>query len=99
MNTTVDDLTLRVTWGPFFVAMVPRSRITSVRVVDPPWWGGVGAHLVGRRAWLVNTRRGPAVEVRLDEPVPARVLGVPVKVERLLLGAKDPDRVVADLGG
>ena len=98
MSTTVDDLTLRVRLSYGFRADVPRSKIASVRIVQPPWWGGIGAHMVGRRAWLVNTRRGPAVEVRLTEPITARVLGLPVTVERLLVGSADPDRLMADLG-
>ena len=97
MKTAVDASTLRVTWGPFFSAEVPRSAIESVEVVKAPWWGGVGAHLVGRRAWLVNTRAGDAVELRLREPVKARVLGVPVTAERLLVGGKDPEALAAQL--
>ncbi len=97
MKTAVDASTFRVTWGPFFSAEVPRSAIESVEVVRPPWWGGIGAHLVGRRAWLVNTGRGDAVELRLREPVQARVLGVPVKAERLLVGAEDPEALAAQL--
>jgi hypothetical protein len=87
---------VRLAYG--FHADVPRSKITSVRIVHPPWWGGIGAHMVGRRAWLVNTRRSDAVEVQLSEPITARVLGFPVKVERLLVGTNDPDRLMADLG-
>lgn len=95
MKAVVEGSVLRVTWGPFFTATIPRSAITSAQVVDPPWWGGIGVHLVGRRAWLVNTRRGPVVELRFDEPVRARTLGIPLRLERLLVSSLEPEALAA----
>ena len=97
MNAFVDGDDLRVTWGPFFRSLVPLSAIASVQVVDPPWWGGIGVHLVGRRAWLVNTRRGPAVELRFAQRVPARLLGFPLRLDRLLVGSREPEALAARL--
>lgn len=94
----VDDLTVRVRWGPLFRADIPRTAVASVRTVTPPRWAGIGVHMV-RGGWIVNARFGDAAELRFHEPVPARTLGIGIRPKRLLLGVEDPDALVADLGG
>lgn len=97
-NATVDDLTLRVRVGPLFRADVPRRAIVAVRVVRPPLWAGLGVHVI-RDGWVVSAGVGEVVEVRFHEPVTAATMGLPVHPRRLLLGVRDPDALVADLGG
>jgi hypothetical protein len=95
---TVDDLTVRVRFGPLFRADIPRSAIAAVRVVRPSRWWGVGVHQI-RDGWVVNTRLGQAVELRFHEPVRATFVVAPIHPRRLVLGVADPDALVADLGG
>jgi hypothetical protein len=92
----VDGDAVRVHVGPFFQAEVPRSAIESVSVVKPSILAGFGVHH-WKGVWLVNGRRGPAVELRLAARIRGSMLGIPVGVRRLQLGVGDPAALAAEL--
>jgi hypothetical protein len=50
-----------------------------------------------RSDWLVNGAGDGLVEVLFDPTMPARVVGVPVRVRRLRVSVDDPAAVVASL--
>ena len=94
LEVGVDRVVIR--FGPAFRAEVPRKLITDVRVVRPSPWAGIGAHWWAG-TWVVNTKLGDAVQISLAQPVPVRVLGVPVKGRRFQVVVGDPQAVVEEL--
>ena len=92
----VDGADVRVHIGPFFRADVPRDSIELVHVVKPSILAGFGVHH-WKGVWLVNGRRGPAVELLLHTRVKGSMLGIPVGIRRLQLGVGDPAALAAEL--
>jgi hypothetical protein len=92
----VDGDAVRVHVGPFFRAEVPRAAIDSVAVVKPSILAGFGVHH-WKGVWLVNGRRGDAVELRLDTRVKGSMLGIPVGVRRIQLGVGDAAALAKEL--
>ena len=92
----VDDERVRVHVSPFFRADVPRDAIELVHVVKPSILAGFGVHH-WKGVWLVNGRRGPAVELLLHARVKGSMLGLPVGIRRLQLGVGDPAALAAEL--
>ena len=86
---------LVVSLGWSFRATVPRGSIAAVAAV--PWRRlSIGAH-GWRGRWLVNTAAGPLVRVTIEPPVPARVLGVPIRLRELTLSIDDVDAFLTEL--
>ena len=80
------DVAVRMGWA--FEGRAPLKSVRSARPVD----GFVisrGAH-GWRGNWLVNGAGDGLVEVTLDPPMRALVMGVPVKARRLRLSVDDP---------
>lgn len=96
-RVTVDEESLRVRMGWMFSAEVPRSSITGVKR-HTGFVGGIGVH-GGRGWWLVNGGIKGIVEITIDPPVKARVLGVRVRLNRLQVGVEAPDELMAVLSG
>lgn len=90
----VDGEVLRIRFGYAFSATVPVASVTAT-----PYDGVVlsrGVH-GWRGDWLVNTTGSDLVELRLDPPQRAKVLGVPVRLTRLRLSLADPEAFLAVL--
>lgn len=91
----VDADRLRTRMGPHFRADVP---LTSIRAVRPftGLVGGIGVH-GWRGRWLVNGAARGVVEIDIDPPARARVLGVPVRLRTLQVSVESPEELIAVL--
>ncbi len=89
------DGTLRVRMGWAFRASVPVQHITGARP-RTGLVGGIGVHGWKGR-WLVNGATTGLVQIAVDPPGRAYVMGVPVKVRELTLSLEDPDSLIAAL--
>jgi hypothetical protein len=96
-QVTVDGNVLRVRMGWMFRAEVPLGSITEVKR-HKGFVGGIGVH-GGRGWWLVNGGVKGIVEITIDPPVKARVLGVRAKLNRLQVGVRSPEELMAVLSG
>ena len=92
----VDGEHIRVHVGPFFRCDIARTDIELVHVVKPSILAGFGVHH-WKGVWLVNGRRGPAVELVLHTRAKGSMLGLPVGIRRLQLGVGDPATLAAEL--
>ena len=94
-SATVEGDTLHVAMGWAFAADIPLASITdakpnSGRVLG---WGVHG----WRGRWLVNGSSQGIVELTIDPPVQARVLGVSTTLRNLRVSVTDPDAFIASL--
>ena len=94
-GVTVDGDRLLVRMGWMFRAEVPRSSITDVKR-HKGLVGGIGVH-GGRGWWLVNGGIKGIVEITIDPPAQARVLGVRARLKRLQVGVESPEGLMAAL--
>jgi len=86
---------VRVRMGWSFSADVPRPSIRCQhRVHDKRW--SIGVH-GWRGRWLVNGAAGPLVALEIAPPAHARVLGVRVRLQELIVSVEEPDAVIAAL--
>ena len=91
----IDGDTLRARMGWMFQAEVPRSSITGARPFRG-LVGGIGIH-GWRGTWLVNGGVRGVVNIDIDPPARARVLGVPVRLKTLQVGVQAPEELIAAL--
>ena len=96
-GVTIDDRRLRARMGWMFQAEVPLSSVTGAKP-HKGMVGGIGVH-GWRGQWLVNGSIKGIVDIAIDPPAPARVLGVPVKLKELLVSVEEPDELLASLSG
>jgi hypothetical protein len=96
-GVTVDGDMLRVRMGWMFRAEVPLSSITEVKP-HKGFVGGIGVH-GGRGWWLVNGGIKGIVDITIDPPAQARVLGVRARLKRLQVGVQSPEELQAVLSG
>jgi hypothetical protein len=96
-GVTIDRDMLRVRMGWMFRAEVPLSSITGVKP-HTGFVGGIGVH-GGRGWWLVNGGIKGIVDITIDPPAQARVLGVRVKLRTLQVSVEEPDALMAALSG
>ena len=96
-RVTVDGDRLRVRMGWMFQAEVPIASVTGVKA-HHGLVGGIGVH-GGRGWWLVNGGIKGIVEITIDPPVKARVLGVKARLNRLQVGVESPEELMAALSG
>jgi hypothetical protein len=85
-----DELHVKFGWG--FRAHIPLSSITKAepnneRVYS---WGAHGF----RGRWLVNGSSKGIVELTIDPPAQAFVIGVPIKLRTLDVSVTDPDALI-----
>lgn len=83
---------LHVKFGWGFSATVPLSSITNAepnndRVYS---WGAHG----WRGRWLVNGSSKGVVELTIDPPTTAKVMGVPTTLRTLWVSVTDPDALI-----
>ena len=94
VEVTGDQVRVRMGFG--FACSFPRDAVAGVA----RWEGraplSIGVH-GWRGRWLVNGARRPLVIIDLDPVQRARVLGVPVKLEQLIVSVDDPDVLVEEL--
>jgi hypothetical protein len=94
VDVGTDAVDVQMSWA--FRTRLLRSAIASVAEAPIAAWRGVGVHGWGG-TWAVNGSLQRTVEVRLSEPARARVMGVPVRLRRLLLSVEDPAALVTAL--
>lgn len=89
-----DEVECRMGWA--FRARFPRSTVArTTRLQTKPLSRGVHG-FAGR--WLVNGSGDQILAVELEPPQQARVLGVPVRLEQLLVSLDDPEALAERLG-
>ena len=93
----IDGDRLRVRMGWTFRADIPLTSITGAKRFTG-LAGGIGVH-GWRGTWLVNGGIRGIVEIAVDPPARARVLGVPVRVKVLQVSVESPEELIAALGG
>jgi hypothetical protein len=92
-DISIEDGNLRVVMGWGFRATIPLSSITKAepnndRVLS---WGVHG----WRGRWLVNGSSKGIVELTIDPPARAHVIGVPITLRTLWVSVTDPDALIA----
>lgn len=91
----VSDETVAVRMGWAFDAQFPRAAIASAsRFAKAPLSRGVHG-FAGR--WLVNGAGDRILELELQPPQRARVLGVPIRLRQLMVSVDDPDGLAEQL--
>lgn len=87
------DVTVRFAYA--FATTISRASIHGVAPYDGLvlGWGVDG----WRGRWLVNGSMRNIVAITIDPPVPARVLGIPVKLRTLWVSVVDRDGLIAAL--
>lgn len=96
-RVTVDGECLRVRMGWMFRAEVPLSSVTEVKL-HTGFVGGIGVH-GGRGWWLVNGGIKGIVDITIDPPAQARVLGVRARLRQLQVGVQAPEQLLGVLSG
>jgi hypothetical protein len=81
-----DTMKVRLSWA--FRMKFARSEVTEVAKHRPVL--SIGVH-GWRGRWLVNGAHRPIAIIRLAEPVPARVIGFPVRVRELWVSVDNRD--------
>jgi hypothetical protein len=81
VDVAPDVVRVRMGWG--FSADVPRGSIRSARPVAEKRWS-IGVH-GWRGRWLVNGAGGPLVAIEIAPPARARVLGIRVRLHKLIV--------------
>jgi hypothetical protein len=86
-----DSLHVSMGWG--FTADIPLSAVAAAKPSDDRVyaWGVHGF----RGRWLVNGSSEGIVELTIEPPVKARVIGVPVALNTLRVSVTDPDALIA----
>ena len=89
----IEDGNLRVAMGWGFRATIPLSSIkTAAPNNDRVYaWGVHG----WRGRWLVNGSSKGMVELTIEPPVRAHVMGVPITLRTLWVSVTDPDALIA----
>jgi hypothetical protein len=92
----VDDVAVRVRMGWAAKADIPRYAVASVDH-DKDLVGGWGVH-GWRGKWLVNGSSKGMVRIELNQPVQARMGGLPVELRVLRVSLEDPNGFISALG-
>jgi hypothetical protein len=96
-DVTISEDRLRARMGWMFRADVPLASVAGAKL-HQGMVGGIGVH-GWRGLWLVNGGIKGVVDVTIDPPARARVLGVPVKLRELQVSLESPEEFVAVLTG
>jgi hypothetical protein len=96
-GVTIDGDRLRARMGWMFRAVVPLASVAGAKP-HKGLVGGIGVH-GWRGVWLVNGGVKGVVDVAIDPPGRARVLGVPVRLKELQVSLEDPEAFLAALKG
>lgn len=92
-EVAIDGDRLRVKFGWGFQADIPLSSITKAEPNNDRVyaWGAHG----WRGRWLVNGSSKGIVELSIDPPARASVMGVPIALRTLDVSVTDPDALIA----
>jgi hypothetical protein len=92
-EVAIDGDTLRVKFGWGFEADIPLRSITKAEPNSDKLysWGAHG----WRGRWLVNGSSKGIVELSIDPPVRASVVGVPINLCTLYVSVTDPEALIA----
>lgn len=93
IDVGADAVTVQMGFG--FRATVPRAAIVAVRPYDGRVYGW-GVH-GWRGRWLVNGSSHDIVVLTIEPPVPARVLGFPIRLRELAISPLDRPALMAAL--
>ncbi len=89
------DSTVHVQMGWGFRTTFPRSAVASV---EQPTRAPLSRGVHGwRGSWLVNGAGRPLVDIRLQPPQRAWVVGFPVRLSRLIVSVDDPNGLITAL--
>ncbi|EUA02294.1 hypothetical protein I546_6167 [Mycobacterium kansasii 732] len=93
----MQDGTLRVKFGWGFNVGIPLASIKDAKPHHDRvyTWGAHGF----RGRWLVNGSSKGIVEMTVDPPARAKVMGVPVTLKSLYVSVTDPDALIAEVSG
>jgi hypothetical protein len=78
--------------GWSFSADVPHGSIRSARPVAEKRWS-IGVH-GWRGRWLVNGARGPLVAIEIAPRACARVIGIGVRLQELIVAVEEPEALI-----
>lgn len=93
IETDADDVSVRMSWA--FRATIPRKAVASVsRPERRPL--SIGVH-GWRGRWLVNGSTRNLVTIDIEPAARCQVIGVPLRLNQLMVSVDDPDRLIADL--
>ncbi len=94
-----EELQVRMGWG--FAARIPRRSITQARRLSRrrDIWYAVGIHTLLGGRWIVNGSLHGVVTLKIEPPVRARALGLPIRLRWLAMSLSEPDGFLAALGG
>lgn len=87
-----DNLHVAMGWG--FSADIPLASIQDARPFHDRVFS-VGVHGGWRGRWLVNGSPRGIVELTIDPPVRARVMGVAATLRVLMVSVTDPSELIA----
>ncbi len=93
-DVSIRDDILHVAMGWGFSADIPLASVKDAR----PYHGrvfAVGVHGGWRGRWLVNGSSHGIVELTIDPPVRARVMGVATTLRVLMVSVTDPPELIA----
>jgi hypothetical protein len=96
-RVTVDDTNLHVTLGWGFRTTLPLASVTGASSYTGRVYGW-GAH-GWRGEWLVNGSSHGIVAISINPAASGYVVGVPVKLRRLLVSVIEPEQLIAQLVG
>lgn len=96
-GVTIDGASLTVRMGWAFRSKFPLSAVIEAAAFEGRV-GGIGVH-GWNGTWLVNGGIEGLVELIVDPPQRAYVLGVPVKLRRLRLSLQEPDALLQAVAG
>ena len=89
-----DQIQVRMGWA--FRSRFPRQAVAEASLLGrKPMSRGVHGFA---GVWLVNGSGSGILEVRLEPSQRAYVLGIPVRLRRLLVSVEEPSRLAAALG-
>jgi len=93
-DVSIRDDILHVAMGWGFSADIPLDSVTDARECHDRVFA-IGVHGGWRGRWLVNGSSQGIVELTIDPPVRATVMGVPTTLRVLMVSVTDPSELIA----
>ncbi|MGB1225694.1 MAG: hypothetical protein ACPHCN_16355 [Mycobacterium sp.] len=93
-DVSIRDDILHVAMGWGFSADIPLDSVKDARECHDRVFA-IGVHGGWRGRWLVNGSSQGIVELTIDPPVRATVMGVPTTLRVLMVSVTDPSELIA----
>lgn len=93
-DVSIRDDILHVAMGWGFSADIPLDSVKDARMYHDRVFA-IGVHGGWRGRWLVNGSSQGIVELTIDPPVRATVMGVPTTLRVLMVSVTDPSELIA----